>query len=138
MIRPVFIDSSGAIALLHAADPRHAKARELARAFASEGRQRITTTAVLAELGDGFARKGRWDVLARFLAALLTDPLVTITAVDAALVSRACDLRNARPDKDWGLTDALSFVVMSDEGVQEAFTADRHFLQAGFRALLLE
>ena len=135
---PVFLDTSGAIALLHRADPHHAKAQTLAETFVSQRRARVTTTAVLAELGDGFAPKKRWDVLNAFLEALAKDPLVTVLAVDHGLVERARDLRNARADKDWGLTDCLSFVVMTDQGLEEALTADHHFQQAGFRALLLE
>ena len=42
-----------------------------------------------------------------------------------------------RPDKDWGLTDCMSFVVMQDYGLTAALTSDNHFRQAGFRALLL-
>jgi predicted nucleic acid-binding protein len=34
------------------------------------------------------------------------------------------------------LTDCISFVIMQDYGVTEAFTADRHFEQAGFIRLL--
>jgi predicted nucleic acid-binding protein len=36
------------------------------------------------------------------------------------------------------MTDCLSFVVMEERSVLEALTADHHFPQAGFRALLLE
>jgi hypothetical protein len=41
-----------------------------------------------------------------------------------------------RSDKDWSLTDCISFAVMEDEGIHEALTGDQHFEQAGFRALL--
>ncbi len=41
-----------------------------------------------------------------------------------------------RPDKEWSLTDCISFVVMQDEQIIEALTADRHFEQAGFKVLL--
>jgi predicted nucleic acid-binding protein len=34
------------------------------------------------------------------------------------------------------LTDCISFVVMEDEGISEALTGDKHFEQAGFKALL--
>ena len=42
----------------------------------------------------------------------------------------------SRPDKDWPLTDCLSFVVMADLGLTDALTADRHSLQAGSRPVL--
>jgi len=41
-----------------------------------------------------------------------------------------------RPDKNWSLTDCISFVVMQDHGITEALTGDHHFEQAGFVALL--
>jgi uncharacterized protein len=41
-----------------------------------------------------------------------------------------------RPDKEWSLTDCLSFLLMEERGICEAMTADHHFEQAGFRALM--
>ena len=52
------------------------------------------------------------------------------------LFERGLALYNARPDKEWSLTDCISFVVMADEGLTDALTGDRHFEQAGFTALL--
>jgi hypothetical protein len=46
------------------------------------------------------------------------------------------DLYGSRKDKQWELTDCISFRVMQDHGITDALTADRHFEQAGFRALL--
>ena len=43
-------------------------------------------------------------------------------------------LYESRPDKEWSLTDCISFVVMKKEGIVEALTEDRHFEQAGFVA----
>jgi uncharacterized protein len=42
----------------------------------------------------------------------------------------------ARADKDWSLTDCISFIVMAEQQITEALTGDHHFEQAGFRALL--
>jgi predicted nucleic acid-binding protein len=47
-------------------------------------------------------------------------------------------LYRSRADKDWGLTDCLSFVVMSERCLTEALTTDEHFRQAGYRVLWLE
>ncbi len=54
------------------------------------------------------------------------------------LYARAVALYGSRPDKEWGLIDCASFVVMTDRGLSKALTADEHFQQAGFRALLRE
>jgi uncharacterized protein len=58
--------------------------------------------------------------------------------VDTPLLNRALQLYSERPDKTWGLTDCISFIVMWDRGLTDAVTADMHFVQAGFRALLRE
>ena len=34
------------------------------------------------------------------------------------------------------MTDCVSMIVMQDRQVQEAFSSDRHFQQAGFNILL--
>ncbi len=59
-----------------------------------------------------------------------------LLSVDEELLLRSWALLKSRPDKHWSLTDCISFVVMQDRGITTAFTADRHFAQAGFRALL--
>ena len=41
-----------------------------------------------------------------------------------------------RPDKNWSLTDCLSFVVMERSQLTEALTTDRHFEQAGMKVMM--
>ena len=43
-----------------------------------------------------------------------------------------------RMDKEWGLVDCISFVTMKRYGIKNALAADDHFVQAEFKALLLE
>ena len=52
------------------------------------------------------------------------------------LYSRALRLYRERPDKEWTLTDCVSFIVMEDRGITEALTTDEHFQQAGFDVLM--
>jgi predicted nucleic acid-binding protein len=61
---------------------------------------------------------------------------VVIVRVTEALWLKALALYEARADKEWGLTDCISFEVMRERRIKTALTADHHFAQAGFAALL--
>jgi uncharacterized protein len=130
----VFADTFYFLALLNPSDQAHGKAV----AFTSGNTVRMVTTGwVLTELADGLARsrRGRAEFLAT-LADLQADADASIVPCDQALMSEGLQLYGKRPDKEWSLTDCISFVVMTKEGITEALTGDRHFEQAGFIALL--
>lgn len=61
---------------------------------------------------------------------------MTIVPFSTELFDRGIALYSERRDKQWPLTDCISFVVMADHGLTHALTGDRHFEQAGFRRLL--
>jgi len=46
------------------------------------------------------------------------------------------ELFTRRTDKDWSLTDRITFCMMTKLGLTHAVTADKHFEQAGFTRLL--
>lgn len=68
--------------------------------------------------------------------ALERDPQVEIVLITDELYREAMALFCSRLDKDWGLIDCLSFIVMKERGLSDALTTDEHFEQAGFLALL--
>jgi hypothetical protein len=74
-------------------------------------------------------------VVARFVQDHRVNRNVTIIPADRAMLDRGLRLYSQRPDKDWSLTDCVSFVAMQDARVTDALTGDHHFEQAGFRAL---
>jgi predicted nucleic acid-binding protein len=59
-----------------------------------------------------------------------------IIRLDKILFDAGWQLYKQRLDKEWSLTDCISFVVMRHESITQAFTSDRHFEQAGFMKLL--
>jgi uncharacterized protein len=63
---------------------------------------------------------------------------IHVVGIDSDLFMEGLALYQSRSDKMWGLTDCLSFVVMQTQNLTEAMTADHHFVQAGFRALMLD
>jgi hypothetical protein len=52
------------------------------------------------------------------------------------LFKRALKLYHSRLDKTWGLCDCISFIVMWDNNLTDAVTADQHFHRAGFNILM--
>jgi len=75
---------------------------------------------------------------ASIIRSLQATALVRIIPASAELFQQALSLYEQRPDKDWGMTDCASFVVMTENNLTDALTTDDHFRQAGFKALLLD
>ena len=133
-----FLDAAYAIALSAVSDQYHKKAEILAKQIETDAIQMITTRAVILEIGNALAKLRYRAAAIELLDSLEEDPNVKIIALSEELYNRAMELYRQRPDKEWGLTDCVSFVVMQDYGITEALTTDEHFKQAGFRALLIE
>jgi predicted nucleic acid-binding protein len=130
----VFADTSYFAALLNSDDIHHEQARTWSEAYA--GRV-IVTEYVLIELGAFFSRRKHRRLFLALQDDLATDPQTLIVAGSRALYRRGLALFADRLDKDWSLTDCISFSVMIQRKLTDALTADHHFEQAGFRALLL-
>ena len=128
----VFADTFFYLALLDERDSSHGQALTESKIK----RTILTTEFILLELGNACARaEDHADFLA-LLAGIRASPRTRIMPLDSGLLQRGLHLFAGRPDKNWSLTDCISFVVMQDEGLTEARTGDAHFEQAGFKALL--
>lgn len=132
--RPAFADTSYYQALLHRRDALHEKAWALAHDLES---RLITSDYVLLELGGLMASVTARPHLVPFIEKLRNDPDTTIVPANPQLLDSGLNLFASRPDKDWSLTDCISFVIMKQHQLTEALSADHHFEQAGFRALLI-
>jgi len=130
-----FLDTAYVLALLNPNDIYHKKARAILSAMHS-AREVCITEAVLIEIGNALSRSNRIAATA-FINSCYSTPNVKVVSVDTPFLKRAVDFYNNREDKDWGLTDCISFIVMIDQDLKEALTTDEHFQQAGFIALLL-
>jgi predicted nucleic acid-binding protein len=128
-----FADTSYYVALVNPHDEHHEAAQVLTEQL--EG-SIITTDWVLTELGNFLCRGKNRSLFLSLLTDLRDDPSVLIISYEQLLYKLGLDLFAHRPDKDWSLTDCVSFVVMEQQHLHEALTTDHHFEQAGFRKLL--
>jgi uncharacterized protein len=129
----VFGDTVHFIALLSTTDRWHARAIAINRQ--SPGAL-VTTEWVLTEVGDAFSHPAARQKFIRLLQLLREQADVEIVPSTSDLFRRGADFFSARPDKEWSLTDCISFVVMNKHDINDALTNDHHFEQAGFRILL--
>ena len=129
----LFADTFYYLALLSRDDATHERAVEVSRAVLADT---VTTAWVLTEVADALAAPAQRGAFLTLLNSLRADPNVVIIPPSNDLFQRGISLYGERLDKDWSLTDCISFVVMRDHGMAEALTGDHHFEQAGFRILL--
>ena len=132
-MKPRFADAYYYLALLNRDDDGHDRAVSLSHQLRGPT---VTTTWVLTEVADAMAAVGARLRCAAFIEDLQRNPLVVIQPPTQELFDEGLGLYKRRADKEWSLTDCISFVVMRRRGLEEALTADRHFEQAGFKALL--
>lgn len=131
----LFLDTVFIQALYNSRDQYHAKALALLPKVEAATEVWITE-AILIEVGNGLSAVNRAGAV-EFIQSCYQTSNIHVVRVNTALLERALRLYGTRADKTWGLTDCISFVVMQDQNLTEAVTADEHFVQAGYRALLL-
>ncbi|MGO9596821.1 MAG: type II toxin-antitoxin system VapC family toxin [Isosphaeraceae bacterium] len=78
----------------------------------------------------------RRDAFKRLVSSFRQVGTSQIVATTDELFEKGVALYDERRDKQWSLTDCISFVVMKDHSLQDALTGDHHYEQAGFTALL--
>ena len=132
----VFIDTSFFIALTNSSDEDHLYAVTLQRRLQSQAIRKITSEYVLVELGDGLSRFKVRSLAQQVIESVRRDPKFEIIPASTSLFVQALHLFQNRPDKEWGMTDCSSFVIMQQMELYAVLTADHHFEQAGFLPLL--
>jgi predicted nucleic acid-binding protein len=134
-LSPLFLDTAYIFALVNTRDQWHGLAVEWQQKLEGEQRPLLTTELILVEIADGLSAIKFRAQASQIIAALQSSPHVEIVPFTSQLLADALTLYEQRQDKDWGLTDCASFVVMRARGIVEALTVDEHFQQAGFQTL---
>ena len=129
----MFVDTSGAYALLDRSDPVHQAAKA---AFLTAERERwplLTTNYVVHESWALIQPRLGWDATDAWRDKLVARcEVVWVDERLHALGEARC--RQAR-ERRLSLTDCVSLEVMKQRGVETYIGADEHFERAGFRAL---
>lgn len=136
MSEVIFVDTAAWLALANKSDELHATARRIHRRLLREGKRYLTTDLVILEVANAMSLQPLRRIAVPFIEALQASPRHEVIRVTSEFYDSGWRLYKERKDKDWGLTDCISFVVMGRRQVTTAFTSDRHFEQAGFFRLM--
>lgn len=132
----VFVDTVAWLALLNISDGLHTPAQQVMNDLRQQNVQLVTTKFVLIEVADALSAPTVRAHTVAFINGLHQLAILHILPASPSLLADGWTLYSQRPDKEWSLTDCISFVVMTQERMTRAFTSDHHFEQAGFIKLL--
>lgn len=130
----IFIDTGFVIALINKRDRYHKQARTLADQY--DRQPLLITDAILLEIGNALARGFKVEA-SEIIANFMISDEVKVVRLSPQLFDEAFALYRKYQDKEWSLVDCVSFIVMQKENITQALTFDRHFVQAGFEALMM-
>jgi uncharacterized protein len=135
MSREIFVDTSAWIAVIDRRDKYHLVASEEHKRLIRERYRLVTTNLIIAEAYILIRRTGGHAPALRLLGSLRGSPRLSRIYSDARLEALAETILEKHADQDFSYADAVSFALMQEQGIQEAFTFDKHFAVIGFRML---
>jgi predicted nucleic acid-binding protein len=127
-----FLDTSYLSALEFARDQNHASAEQHWQKIIQSSPTLVTTSYIFNEIVTYLNSRGHHTKAIQVGNSLPTSLSVELIHVDQALFYEGWQYFQQHLDKDYSLTDCISFVVMKRLDADITFTFDQHFIQAGF------
>ena len=132
----VFMDTAGFLALWDARDEHHARAVHLQSDLTRKKSAFLTTDYVVDETTTLLLVRHSHAAAADFLKTILESKTLRLEWIDSERFDAAAALFQRHGDKEWSFTDCISFTLMNELRIEDSFTTDHHFRQAGFNPLL--
>jgi len=136
MARETFIDSSGFYALLCEDDAAHRLSLNWLAELRARSGTAVTTDYVLDEAATLLKARGGGHLLPDFFNLVTGSRAVRVEWMHPTRFAKAKDFFLRHADHGYSFTDCVSFVLMRELRLTDALTTDKHFPEAGFKALL--
>jgi predicted nucleic acid-binding protein len=95
-----------------------------------------TASVVLLEVGNWLSPAPLRGLAIDLVHRIEQSSRIEVVHVTPELYVKGWELYSNRLDKDWGMIDCISFVMMQERNLTEGLISDHHFEQAGFKILL--
>ncbi len=133
MAREVFVDTTGWFPAVIRSHPLHDRMASALRRGVATGARIVTTNLIVAETHVLLLRRDRRETALEFVRTVYEPPNLVVRSSESLEKWAVEDWLDPYEDQDFSFTDAVSFAVMTERGVDEAITLDAHFATAGFR-----
>lgn len=133
----VFVDTSGLYALLVKDDAMHEKAAAFLLKAAESKRRFLTTDYVLDETATLLKARRQSRLVSVLFGVIFSSAACQVEWMDRERFERTVRFFAKHQDKAWSFTDCFSFLLMKERKIADALSKDEHYLQAGFRPLLV-
>jgi hypothetical protein len=128
----IFVDTGAWYALADRTDQHHKRAVKKYPALLKRYPHLTTTNLVIAETYILIRRALGFQPAISFLSNLSSSLRIAKIYSDATLEFKAEKILTTYQDQDFSYTDAVSFAIMRELKIGEAFAFDSHFAAAGF------
>lgn len=131
-MKQLFVDTSAWIATVDRSDKNHKKAAAFYQKALIDFGKLLATDLVLAETYTILRLTMGIDTAFSWWDRILSSPRIELIFSDQTLFEDAGLILKKYSDQAFSLADAVSFVVMNQKNINEAFAFDKHFIVAGF------
>jgi len=135
MNEPIFVDTSAWIAIINPRDEYHLSAKEFYSDALAQKRRFLISNLIVAETCTNLLWKLGHHKAISFLDIIEQSSSVHCVWSDQKLEAQARDILRRYDDQDFSYTDAVSFALMQQRELTEAFAFDHHFAVVGFAQL---
>lgn len=133
MPKEIFVDTGAFVALEDESDQYHAKAIQFReRVLRQENYNIISSSYVLDETLTLIRARLGVKVSIDFSRQIRKSKIIEFIRVSEEIEKNAIKIFESYEDKTFSFTDCVSFAIMKQRKVREAFTFDPHFDQMGF------
>ncbi|MBU0704252.1 MAG: PIN domain-containing protein [Chloroflexi bacterium] len=128
----MFVDTSAWIAIINPRDKHHLAAKEFYSGVLARKGQFLISNLIVAETYTNLLWKLGHHKAMSFLDIIEQSSSVHCVWSDQKLEAQARDILRRYDDQDFSYTDAVSFALMQQQELTEAFAFDHHFSVVGF------
>jgi predicted nucleic acid-binding protein len=129
----ILVDTNYLLAQINPRDTLYKRAQAWATALSEP---LVVTEYVLWELVNAYSMPRDRPKAHAAVSHLRSGKDCELVSATPELFTAGLKLHAQSTDKEWSLTDCISFIVMRRRNIARALTFDHHFEQAGFEALL--